>query len=82
MRKDMITARICTMNEYVERYIVSYNTPWETGHLQMKAAADLAQCILDLDLQEKYPQYKTLCDYMLREGLCYDIGYNYLREFS
>ncbi len=70
------------MNKYVERYIVSYETAWETGHLQLKAAADLAQCILDLDLLDAYPQYKTLCNYMLLEGLCYDIGFNYLRDLA
>ena len=68
------------IKKYIERYIVSYNTPWETGHMQLKAATDLAQCLLDLDACDQYPQYKTLCNHMLLEGLCYDIGYNYLRK--
>tara|TARA_R100000388_G_C7094002_1_gene89007 strand:+ start:82 stop:267 length:186 start_codon:yes stop_codon:yes gene_type:complete len=60
--------------KYVDKYIESYETQWDNGHLHMKAAADLAQCILDLDLQDKYPQYKTLCNRMVLEGLCFKIG--------
>jgi len=71
MRKDI------NYDNYIKRYIVSYDT-----HNTMESAADLAQCILDLDLLEEYPQYKTLCNHMLLEGLCYDIGFNYTREFS
>ena len=60
--------------KYVDKYIESYETQWDNGYLYMKAAQDLAQCILDLDLQDQYPQYKTLCNRMVLEGLCFKIG--------
>ena len=54
----------------VERYIKYYET-----YKTQTDAQQLCQCLLDLDLVERYPQYKTLCNYMLLEGLCYDVGY-------
>ena len=41
----------------------------------MESAKELCQHILDTDSVDKYPQYKSLCNYMLLEGLCYDVGY-------
>ena len=41
----------------------------------MESAKELCQHILDTDTIDTYPQYKTLCNYMLLEGLCYDVGY-------
>ena len=60
--------------KYVEKYIESYETQWDNGYLYMKASQDLAQCLLDLDLVDQYPQYKTLCTRMVLEGLCFKIG--------
>ena len=40
----------------------------------MESAKELCQHILDTDSVDKYPQYKSLCNYMLLEGLCYDVG--------
>ena len=59
---------------YVDKYIESYETQWDNGYLYMKASQDLAQCLLDLDLVDQYPQYKTLCTRMVLEGLCFKIG--------
>ena len=54
----------------VERYIKYYET-----YKTQTDAQQLCQCLLDLDLVDRYPQYKTLCNYMLLEGCCYDVGY-------
>ena len=40
----------------------------------MESAKELCQHILDTDTIDTYPQYKSLCNYMLLEGLCYDVG--------
>ena len=53
----------------VERYIKYYET-----YKTQTDPQQLCQCLLDLDLVDRYPQYKTLCNYMLLEGLCYDVS--------
>ena len=40
----------------------------------MESAKELCQHILDTDTIGSYPQYKSLCTYMVLEGLCYDVN--------
>ena len=40
----------------------------------MESAKELCQHILDTDTIGSYPQYKSLCTYMVLEGLCYDVS--------
>ena len=53
----------------VERYIKYYET-----YKTQTDAQQLCQCLLDLDLVDRYPQYKTLCNYLMLEGCLYDVG--------
>ena len=53
-------------------YIHAYET-----HKTLETAIQLCQFLLDTDqvLTHEGRQYKTLCNYMLLEGCCYDVGY-------
>ena len=42
-------------------------------HKTLETAIELCQYLLDTD--QVIPQYKSLCNYMLLEGCCYDVGY-------
>ena len=43
----------------------------------LASAIELCQFLLDTDqvLSHEGRQYKTLCNYLLLEGCCYDVGY-------
>ena len=52
--------------------IDSYET-----HKTLASAIELCQFLLDTDqvLSHEGRKYKSLCNYMLLEGCCYDVGY-------
>ena len=52
----------------IKSYIETYET-----YGTLETAVNLCQYLLDTD--QVLPQYKTLCNYMLLEGCCYDVGY-------
>ena len=52
--------------------IKSYVETYET-YKTLETAIALCQYLLDTD--QVLPQYKTLCNYLLLEGCCYDVGY-------
>jgi len=52
----------------IKSYIETYET-----YKTLDTAIALCQYLLDTD--QVLPQYKTLCNYMLLEGCCYDVGY-------
>ena len=52
----------------IKTYVETYET-----HKTLETAIALRQYLLDTD--QVLPQYKTLCNYMLLEGCCYDVGY-------
>ena len=52
----------------IKSYIETYET-----YGTLETAISLCQYLLDTD--QVLPQYKTLCNYMLLEGCCYDVGY-------
>ncbi len=54
----------------IKSLIVSYET-----HKTYEDAVGLCQALLDLDLVESHPQYKTLCTYLMLEGCLYEVGY-------
>ena len=43
----------------------------------LASAIELCQFLLDMDqvLSHEGRKYKSLCNYMLLEGCCYDVGY-------
>ena len=56
------------MSYMIKTYVDTYET-----HKTLETAIALCQYLLDTD--QVLPQYKTLCNYMLLEGCCYDVGY-------
>ena len=52
----------------IKSYIETYET-----YGTLETAINLCQYLLDTD--QVLPQYKTLCNYLLLEGCCYDVGY-------
>ena len=60
------------MQNMMRRMIFDYINQYET-HKTLETAIALCQYLLDTD--QVLPQYKTLCNYMLLEGCCYDVGY-------
>ena len=56
----------------IKTYIDSYET-----HKTLASAIELCQFLLDTDqvMSHEGRKYKSLCNYLLLEGCCYDVGY-------
>lgn len=46
---------------------------YDSGSLPPEEQIELAQFLLDTGLNETLTQYTSLCDYMVLEGMCYDV---------
>jgi len=46
---------------------------YDEGNLPPEEQINLAQYLIDTDLDDDLLQYQQLCDYFIAEGLCYDV---------
>ena len=46
---------------------------YDEGHLPPAEQIQLAQELIDLDLDDDLRQYQQFCDYCIAEGMCYDV---------
>jgi hypothetical protein len=46
---------------------------YDEGQLPPDEQVQLAQQLIDLDLDESLTQYQQFCDYCIAEGMCYDV---------
>ena len=46
---------------------------YDEGNLPPEEQVNLAQYLIDTDLDDDLLQYQQLCDYFISEGLCYDV---------
>ena len=46
---------------------------YDEGQLPPAEQIDLAQELIDLDLDDDLRQYQQFCDYCIAEGMCYDV---------
>lgn len=46
---------------------------YDEGNLPPEEQVNLAQFLIDTDLDDDLLQYQQLCDYFIAEGLCYDV---------
>lgn len=47
---------------------------YDDGQLPPAEQIQLAQELIDLDLDDYLTQYQQFCDYCIAEGMCYDVG--------
>jgi hypothetical protein len=47
---------------------------YDSGSCPPDEQIELAQFLLDTGLNEQLTQYTALCEYMVLEGMCYDVG--------
>jgi len=46
---------------------------YDAGSLPPEEQIELAQFLIDTGLNEQLTQYTQWCDYLILEGLCYDV---------
>ncbi len=46
---------------------------YESGGLPSDELTEMCQYLLDTGLNEELTQYTQLCEYMILEGMCYDV---------
>lgn len=46
---------------------------YDEGQLPPAEQIQLAQELIDLDLDDDLRQYQQFCDYCIAEGMCYDV---------
>lgn len=46
---------------------------YDEGHLPPDEQVELAQALIDTDLDDYLTQYQQFCDYCIAEGMCYDV---------
>ena len=46
---------------------------YDTGGLPPDELIDMSQQLIDYGLNESLTQYTPLCEYMILEGMCYDV---------
>ena len=46
---------------------------YDEGQLPPAEQIQLAQELIDLDLDDDLGQYQQFCDYCIAEGMCYDV---------
>jgi hypothetical protein len=46
---------------------------YDEGQLPPDEQVQLAQTLIDLDLDDDLLQYQRFCDYCIAEGMCYDV---------
>jgi len=46
---------------------------YDSGSLPPDEQIELAQFLIDTGLSEQLSQYTQCCDYLIREGFCYDV---------
>jgi len=46
---------------------------YDSGSLPPDEQIELAQFLIDTDLYQQLHQYTQWCEYMILEGLCYDV---------
>jgi len=46
---------------------------YDEGQLPPSEQVQLAQELIDLDLDDDLRQYQQFCDYCIAEGMCYDV---------
>lgn len=46
---------------------------YDEGNLPPDDIIQMAQYLIDLDLDDQLTQYQQLCDYCITEGMCYDV---------
>lgn len=47
---------------------------YDDGQLPPAEQIQLAQELIDLDLDDYLTQYQQFCDYCIAEGMCYDVN--------
>lgn len=47
---------------------------YDEGQLPPAEQIQLAQSLIDLDLDDYLTQYQQFCDYCIAEGMCYDVN--------
>lgn len=46
---------------------------YDEGQLPPDEQVELAQMLIDTDLDDCLTQYQQFCDYCIAEGMCYDV---------
>ena len=67
---DTYGAKIASIPDSSEALLDLY----DEGHLPPAEQIQLAQQLIDLDLDDYLTQYQQFCDYCIAEGMCYDVG--------
>ena len=62
-------AKIASIPDSLEHLLDLY----DAGTLPPDMQIEMAQQLIDLDLDDYLTQYQQLCDYCIAEGMCYDV---------
>ncbi len=62
-------AKIASIPDSLERLLDLY----DGGTLPPDMQIEMAQQMIDMDLDDYLTQYQQLCDYCIAEGMCYDV---------
>ena len=62
-------AKIASIPDSLERLLDLY----DEGQLPPDEQIEMAQQLIDMDLDDYLTQYQQLCDYCIAEGMCYDV---------
>ena len=62
-------AKIASIPDSLERLLDLY----DAGQLPPDDIIEMAQQLIDMDLDDYLTQYQQLCDYCIAEGMCYDV---------
>lgn len=60
---------------HIPKHIAALLDLYDEGHLPPDEQVQLAQTLIDLDLDDDLLQYQPFCDYCIAEGMCYDVHY-------
>ena len=62
-------AKIASIPDSLERLLDLY----DEGQLPPDDIIEMAQQLIDMDLDDYLTQYQQLCDYFIAEGMCYEV---------
>tara|TARA_A100001201_G_scaffold5906_1_gene10050 strand:+ start:385 stop:603 length:219 start_codon:yes stop_codon:yes gene_type:complete len=62
-------AKIASIPDSLERLLDLY----DGGTLPPDMQIEMAQQMIDMDLDDYLTQYQQFCDYCIAEGMCYDV---------
>ena len=62
-------AKIASIPDSLEALLDLY----DEGQLPPDEQVQLAQQLIDIDLDDYLTQYQQFCDYCIAEGMCYDV---------